>query len=432
MDPALLPITFLLPIGFVLIEWSARPMAELRQAALAAGVTAAISAVAYFALGFAFQFGGVGLDPHSPAGLHALDKAWAPIPFGLERWTIIGLEGFLGQVDGDPAALTLVNALMLHRLPLAILSGLIPLLALGRRIPHIAAITCSILASAIVFPIAGAWIWGAGWLAALGNQLNFGHGAIDIAGAGVLYLSSGCIALVASRLFAHNPSALNSEPTLAATQQPLLAIIGVAIFAVGWVGWVLNDPLLSDYSSIDFSGVAGIGLSSALAATITVALYTAVMHGRVNVLTIARAWVAGWIAASACVWFIAPGAAIIIGILSGLLLIVTQFLMESRWGFVERAGVPALCVGVGAWGSIALGLFADGAFGNGWSGVNLERGVAGVFASDPGQLSAQLAALAAIIAFSISSATAVLAPLSIVLKRRIHSTVTLVEAPGDS
>jgi Amt family ammonium transporter len=431
MNPALLPISFLLPIGFALIEWSARPFAELRQAALAAGVTAAVSAVAYFALGFAFQFGGVGLDPHSPAGLRALDKAWAPIPFGFERWSVIGLEGFVGQVDGDPAALTLVNALLLHRLPLAILSGLIPLLALGKHIPRLAAIASSIIASAIVFPITGAWIWGGGWLAALGSQLNFGHGAIDVAGAGIVYLSSGCIALVAGRLFAHSSPAPHKEPTLPAAPQPLLAIIGAPMFALGWVAWALSDPLLGDYSSIDLSGVAGIGLSSALAAAITVALYTWLIHGRANLLTIARAWLAGWIAVSACGLFVTPGATIVIGILAALLLIVTQYSIESGFGLTDRAGLLALCTGPGAWGLIALGLFADGAFGGGWNGVNLNHGVGGVLGSDPGQLTAQLAALAAIATLSLVSATLLLAPFSIVLKRRSQGVERSPEAPGN-
>jgi Amt family ammonium transporter len=42
----------------------------------------------------------------------------------------------------------------------------------------------------------------------------------------------------------------------------------------------------------------------------------------------------------------------------------------------------------GTWGVLAVGLFADGSYGNGWNGIS--GGVTGLFYGDPGQFVAQI------------------------------------------
>ena len=49
--------------------------------------------------------------------------------------------------------------------------------------------------AAIVYPIYGNWVWGGGWLRALGRNLGLGHGAVDFAGSGVVHAVGGFAAL---------------------------------------------------------------------------------------------------------------------------------------------------------------------------------------------------------------------------------------------
>jgi Amt family ammonium transporter len=379
-------------------------------------VTTFVSTVAYLGFGLALQFGGVGLSPTAPAGLTGLDIAWPPFAAGATRWSFTGLEGFFASAQGQAGSLSLVETLALHRLPMAIVAGLIPAVALGDRAPRAAQIGAGLISTAIVFPLAGAWLWGGGWLGMLGLNLNLGHGAIDAAGSGVVFLAAGGVALVALRYFGR-AEALGDEATLPVVHQPLLALLGMVLFAIGWSAWTISDPLLSAYTGIDFTGSAAIGLIAAVSAACVAGLYIGLVTGRVHLLMMARSWLAGWIAAGAAAWFIPPGGAIVIGAVAGIASIIGQYVIEYKWSLCDRAGAWATCGLAGAWGLIAAGIFADGAFGAGWNGVDVAHGVRGALASDVGQFSAQLAALAAIGVFAVCVATLLLFPLSILTRR---------------
>lgn len=416
MDNSLLPLAYLLPIGLALVAWSSVPAAHRRAAAFATGVTIVVSLVAYIGFGFALQFGGIGLSPNAPAGLRSLDMAWSPFPSAVGRWSMIGLEGFFISAEGSSAGLSLVQSLALHRLPMAIVAGLIPILALGDRVNRVAQIASGIVSAAFVFPIAGSWIWGGGWLAMLGLNLNFGHGAIDPGGSGVVFLASGCVALIALRLFGRSDR--DDASASFAIHPAVLAVLGVTLFGTGWSAWAISDPLLSNYPGIGFGGAALIGLISAAASTLVDALYGWLVTGRVRLS--GRGWIAGWVAASASALFIPQGAAIVVGAGAGILSIWGQVVIERTWKSNDRGGLMAACSMAGAWGLIAPGLFADGVFGAGWNGLAASTGVRGLLASDPGQLSAQVAALAAIGAYAIVSSTLLLFPLAVILRRLPH------------
>ncbi len=417
MDTSLLPLAYLLPAGLLLAAWGSVPTARLRQSAAAAAVMAVASAVAYIGFGFALQFGGVGLGAIAPAGLHGLDKAWSPFPAGAGPWSFVGLEGFFASALGRPDSLTLVETLALHRLPMAVAAGLIPIVALDGHVHRVARIAAGIVATAIVYPIGGAWVWGAGWLAALGRTLNLGHGAVDVAGSGSVFLAAAGVALVALRLFSRTGARADQAMALPTLHQPLLALLGAVLFGAGWSAWAISDPLLASYVRIDFSGVVVIGFVSAAAAMVAAGAYTWLVTGRIRLLPAVRAWLAGWVAAGASAWFIPPGSAAAIGAVAGLLSVIGQYVVEFKWGLNDRAGTLATYGASGMWGLIALAIFADGAFGSGWNGVTAASGVRGILASDPGQLTAQLAALAAIGAFAIGAATLLLWPLSIITRR---------------
>ncbi len=416
MNASLLPLAYLLPLGLLLAAWGSLPGARLRESALAALVIAVASAVAYVGFGFALQFGGVGLSAAAPAGLRELDQAWSPFAAGAGRWTFAGLEGFFASAQGASGSLALVETLALHRLPLAIAAGLIPVATLGNHVNRIARIASGIVATTVVFPIAGAWVWGGGWLATLGLNLNLGHGAIDVGGSSIAFGAAACVGLVALRLFGSRNDQPNQAPALPALRQPLLASVGAILFGIGWTTWAASDPLLSDYARIDSAGNAVIGLISALASALVVGAYTWFAAGRVHALMMVRGWLAGWIAIGASAWFISPGSAIAVGAVAGGLSIITQYAVEFKWRLDDRAGTVATCGAAGAWGMLALGIFADGAFGAGWNGV--AAGVRGALSSDPGQLTAQAFALAALAALIMCVAALLLFPISFLLRLR--------------
>jgi ammonium transporter, Amt family len=86
--------------------------------------------------------------------------------------------------------------------------------------------------------------------------------------------------------------------------------------------------------------------------------------------------------------FVSPAAAALIGLVAGLLVVKFGSLLERKWRIDDPVGAITVHGVCGAWGALALGLLADGTYGEGWNGV---RGpVRGLLFGDATQLIAQL------------------------------------------
>jgi Amt family ammonium transporter len=82
----------------------------------------------------------------------------------------------------------------------------------------------------------------------------------------------------------------------------------------------------------------------------------------------------------------------LIGLISGVLVIEAAFFVERKLKIDDPVGAVAVHGVNGAWGCLALGLFADGTYGDGWNGV--AGGVTGLFYGDASQFAAQLIGVA--------------------------------------
>ena len=151
-----------------------------------------IALLAYYAVGFAFQFGGVG----SIANLGGT----GPLSgiFGHGNAGIIGTHGFFLQTGGTYDVG--VMAFFLFQVVFMETAGYIIIGAIAERITFAAFICAEIAMGAIIYPIYGMWVWGGGWLAHLGRSLDLGHGAVDFAGSGVVHATGGWAALALAML----------------------------------------------------------------------------------------------------------------------------------------------------------------------------------------------------------------------------------------
>ena len=411
MDSAVITLTYLLPIGALLVAWGSWDNERSRDNGPIALLVMAITVIAYGAIGFGLQFGGVGLRPDAPIGLHGLDHMWSPFSTANSPWGMIGLEGFMlnaqSTSSGDTA---LLFTLFLHQLPIVITATLIPTLTLAGRARNFIIAIIAIITAGIIVPITGMWSWGNGWLSALGNTTNFGHGFIDPGSASTAFFTAGLItlaALMALRI-RRAVARLIELPRVIA---PLRSIFGAIAFGLGWLTWLSTDPILAANRSIDLTLATTNILMGASAATLITLIYGWFTTGKPDALLSARGTLGGFIALTASAPFVPTWAALVIGGIAGLWIPIGMFVID-RLQLDDSSGSIATAGLAGLWSLISIGILANGVYGASWNNVGLKeylgaagQGVTGLLAdanlkSDPGQISAQVTGILAIGVFA--------------------------------
>ena len=340
---------------------------------------------------------------------------------GHDRLGGLGLTG--------PAATSAAYALALANLPWVITAALIPLIGLRGRIPGWASILLGLLIGGLIYPLAGNWIWGGGWLANLGLNLGLGHGYVDVAGAGLVHLLGAAAALAGILVFLpRRPRATAGDPApLPATRWPLLALLGTVALLIGSFAWTVANPLLPR-DTLDLSLLALNGFLAAAAGALAALAYTWLVAGAPDPLMAARGLAAALVATTAFAPFVPPWAALAVGAAAGLLTPLAVFTVDRLLRWDDPAAVLTMHGLGGALGLVALGIFADGKAGAGWNGVGVDsylgvagQGVTGLLAAAgyqpdwPAQMQAQAVGLAALALFGFFVAWVLLAPPAILL-----------------
>jgi len=399
-----LVLGYLIPVGFFLLGWGGMEPERARRATAHGLLALALAALGYFAVGFAFHLGGAAVVADLP-GLVGLDRLVGHrVEAGL-YWGVIGLDGFFLAGDADTPDALILFAIYLPAVATAVLLSTLgfPGRGQGRHTTLI-----GLLVSAVAFPLAACWAWGGGWLAGLGKTVQTGHGMVDFAGSGVVYLLSGAVAL-GGMVAAGRRSSEQGPAEVPPAHFPLLAGLGALLVTVGWLGWSLGTPFHTAGARLDAGRVAVNGVLAMASATLTCLAYCWLTLGHGEPLMVSRGSVAGLVAISAAAPFLPPWAALVVGGIAGLLLPLGVYLIDRLLRLDDRTAAVATTALSGLWGLLAVAFFADGRWGQGWNGVGPEmyrtvagQGVTGWLAAPgfigdgPGQAIAQVAGLAAI------------------------------------
>jgi len=405
-------LAFAVPWGLALVAAGGLDPEAARQATLTTLAALALATIGFFGCGFALAFGGVGLVNPDP-GFDNLVWEWSPldITWG-PTWGMVGLRGFgLCNEAATPAA----YALFFSQLPLVTTAVLIPLLTLRGRTPAAVSLLAGILVATLSYPLAANWVWGGGWLANLGRNMGWGHGLVDWAGTGVVFLVGATTAAAGLLVFfRRRPPEPETTPCvpLPPVHLPLLAVLGAGLTLIGGAGWALG-PLYPGLLSPERVMVNF--LLAAASGALCPMVYTWFAAGIPDPLMAARGLVAGVIAALAGLPFLPPWAAGLAGLIAGLSIPLLTYTVDHilRWpdpvNTLTTHLWPAIC------GLLAVGLFADGTAGSGWNlgtsypGVT-GQGVSGLITAPgwlpdwPGQFQAQLAGAAALFGLAFALA----------------------------
>jgi ammonia channel protein AmtB len=148
-----------------------------------------------------------------------------------------------------------------------------------------------------------------------------------------------------------------------------MAIIGTFILAFGWFGFNPGSTLAATDLRISIVAVNTM-LASASGAFLAM-VYVWAKYGKPDPGMLANGMLAGLVAITAPCAFVTATSAIIIGAVSGVLVVVVYNFLDSKLKIDDPVGAFAVHGANGLWGVLALGLFADGKYGDDWNTVSM-------------------------------------------------------------
>ncbi|HTW94117.1 MAG TPA: ammonium transporter [Tepidisphaeraceae bacterium] len=365
-----------------------------------------IAMMAFFVCGFAFMCGGVNGVPGGPGGPVGLGlntstlpvlNHMVSIPIGGKQWGIFGFSGFF--LTGNVSKLAGALIWFFYMMVFMDTAATIPTGALAERWKFRNFAIFSACVGGFIYSAYGCWMWGGGWLSQLGRQAGLGHGAVDFAGSSVVHLQGGAMALamvvqIGPRIGKYDEDG-NPRPIFG-HHMPMV-MFGTLLMAFCWFGFNAGSTLAGVSSRI---GLIAVNTMLASGASVVVAaIYMWKVYGKPDPSMMCNGMLGGLVAITASCAFVAPISAVIIGLVAGLIVVLSVLTMEKR-GIDDPVGAISVHGVAGLWGLLAVGLFADGTWPTeGFNGVS--GGVRGLFYGDGKQLLAQLIAAAVCIGWCL-------------------------------
>ncbi|HEX9137326.1 MAG TPA: ammonium transporter, partial [Nitrospirota bacterium] len=166
-----------------------------------------------------------------------------------------------------------------------------------------------------------------------------------------------------------------------------MAIVGCLILFVGWFGFNSGSAALTD-GGLRIGLIAVNTLLSSVAAAFSAMIYMSFFYGKPDLSLSANGLLGGLVAISGPCAYVSPAGAVTIGLVAGVLCCISVFFVERKLKVDDPVGAVSVHGTCGAWGMNALGLFADGTYGDGLN--NVPGTVKGLFYGGVSQFAAQV------------------------------------------
>ncbi len=327
------------------------------------------------------------------------------ISFGPDKGGIIGgLDWFglvnVGQSPSTVYATTVPHlAFMIYQAMFAIITVALFTGAVVERIRFSSLMVFAILWLTFVYAPVAHWVWGSGgWLGKLG--------ALDFAGGLVVHVNAGVSALALAIVLGPRKGFREREPM--EPSNIAMVVLGAALLWFGWFGFNAGSTLTAG----GLASSAFVATNTAGAAAGLTWMLLSWFHRRPSLLGAATGAVVGLAAVTPAAGFIQPWAGLPIGVVAALLSYHVMLFRAKRMGVDESLDVWA-CHGIGgAWGVIAVGIFATVA-------VN-PAGANGLISGGSALLWKQLVGVGVIAAFSFGMTWVLATALKAVVGFRVN------------
>lgn len=246
--------------------------------------------------------------------------------------------------------------------------------ALAERSQMVAYFLYSIALSGFVFPVVAHAVWSVdGFLNAFKGNRLLDSGMIDIAGSGVVHVTGGMTALIATVIlgprrgrFRDENGCLVPKPNRIEGHSMSLQVLGTFLLWFGWYGF--NVGSVHYTSTSEYAGVASLAAvtttlgaaSGAMASLAANAFWTQRKTGeaQLDLGYALNGCLSGLVGITAGCTVIEPWAALVIGSVSGIwYLLGSGFLVRLR--IDDAVDAVPVHLSNGLWGVMAVGLFAS-------------------------------------------------------------------------
>jgi Amt family ammonium transporter len=369
-------LVFFMNAGFGLIEAGLCRRKNATMILSKNFVVFAISTLGFFVIGFGLMF--------SDGGLLGTAGGWllaGPDNSPAAGGHYHGIFGALGWA-GVPLHAKFFFEAVFCGTSATIVSG-----SVNERMKYSSFLVFSLILTALIYPVAGHWVWGGGFLARAGMR--------DFSGSTVVHSLGGWAAL--SGILVLGPRLgryrAGSKPATVPGHQMGYVFLGGMILWLGWFGFNPGSTM-----SLDASAIARIAVTTGLAAcasTLVATMYAWWRHGKPDFSLTVNGCLAGLVSITAPCAYVTPGASLVIGTVAGVLVIEAVGFFD-RLRIDDPVGATSVHLVHGIFGTICVGLFGV----KGLSGLpndGLFRG--GGFS----QLGPQLEAVVAVGAFSFTA-----------------------------
>ena len=220
--------------------------------------------------------------------------------------------------------------------------------AVAERVKLSSFLLFSTLYVAIIYPIAGSWKWGGGWL----DQLGF----YDFAGSTLVHGVGGWAALVGAYVLGPRIGKYTRKGAhpIKGHNMPLTAI-GVFLLWFGWYGFNGGSVLSADPGAV--STVFVTTTLSAAGGIIGSMVLSWYLSNKPDLSMILNGSLAGLVGITAGADVIDPATSILVGLISGLLVVSSVLYLDSR-KIDDPVGAISVHLICGMWGTLAVGIFS--------------------------------------------------------------------------
>ncbi|MDD5168448.1 MAG: ammonium transporter [Syntrophales bacterium] len=263
---------------------------------------------------------------------------------GSLKW--FGLNWVGGQPNADYAATIPHSVFMIFQCMFAVITPALIIGAFAERMKFSAFLVFTILWTTFVYDPLAHWVWGTGgWMRTLGG--------LDFAGGIVVHTSSGISALVMCLLLGKR---LGYKSVPFRPHNLPFTVMGGALLWFGWFGFNAGSALAANELAANAFVTTHIATA---AAGLMWALIEWQQHGKPTVLGVTTGAVAGLVAITPACGFVNPMNAIFIGLLVAIFCYIAVAVVKAKLGYDDALDAFGVHGVGGAWGTIAVGLFAE-------------------------------------------------------------------------